>query len=138
MPKAALAGHAEDIEQALKFGLRDSWNAGHFDAAERAFGQFVDAVIDLVGLDRLVTTFLTPSLPAYALLDEIGFLAYRAAELDRDNPLRNGPNKRSRRRRVRSGRHVPVSPASGSPPTRDGRRVPVAPVRVDETACRRT
>jgi hypothetical protein len=88
VPKAgALAGHAEDIEQALKLGLRDSWNAGHFDAAERAFGQFVDAVIDLVGLDRLVTTFLTPSLPAYALLDEIGFLAYRAAELDRENPL---------------------------------------------------
>jgi hypothetical protein len=76
----------QTLVQTLAVGLNNSWRAGHNHATERLLGRFVDAVVDLVGQERLVTTFLTPTLPAYALLEEIGFAAYRMAEADREHP----------------------------------------------------
>jgi hypothetical protein len=82
--------HPGTLDQALAVGLFSAWRAGHADGAERAFSLFLDAVIDLIGHERLSTTFLTAELPALALLDEIGYTSYRVAELDRENPA-GGP-----------------------------------------------
>jgi hypothetical protein len=81
-----VVGHQNTLTQAVTVGLVNSWRAGHFDAAERAVGRFMHAVVDLIGAERLATTFLAPALPAYALMEELGYRAYRRAQADRENP----------------------------------------------------
>jgi hypothetical protein len=81
-----VVGHQNTLTQAVTVGLANSWRAGHFDAAEQAVGRFIRTVVDLIGPERLATTFLAPALPAYALMEELGYRAYRRAEADRDNP----------------------------------------------------
>jgi hypothetical protein len=81
-----VVAYQNTLAQAVTVGLVNSWRAGHFDAADRAVSCFMHAVVDLVGPERLATTFLAPALPAYALMEELGYRAYRRAEADRENP----------------------------------------------------
>jgi hypothetical protein len=79
-------GDPRDLPMALCLGLANSWTAGHRDATDQAIVRFSANVVDLVGHERLTTTFLAAELPAYAALEEIEFAAYRSAELDREDP----------------------------------------------------
>jgi hypothetical protein len=79
-------GDPRDLPMALRLGLANSWTAGHRDAADRVIVRFWADVVDLVGHERLTTTFFVAELPAYAALEEIEFAAYRCAELDREDP----------------------------------------------------
>jgi hypothetical protein len=89
--KGRMVAYPATLDQALAVGLFSAWRAGHADGAERAFSLFLDAVVDLIGHERLSTTFLAADLPALALLDEIGYGSYRAAELDREHPTKRQP-----------------------------------------------
>jgi hypothetical protein len=87
---AAQAGVAgadpADLPMALRLGLANSWLVGHRDATDRAITRFHTDVFDLIGHERLTTTFLAAELPAYAALEEIELAAYRSAEFDREDP----------------------------------------------------
>jgi hypothetical protein len=87
---AATAGSAvgdpRNLAAALRIGLANSWTVGHRDATDRVIRRFHTDVFDLVGHERLTTTFLVAELPAYAALEEVEFAAYTAAELDREQP----------------------------------------------------
>ena len=101
-----LIGDPRRLDQALTIGLGNSWVAGHRAASDAAIGRFAADVDDLVGHERIATTFLTPSLTAEMLLDEIAYAAYRAAEADREHPA------------ARQDRHQPTQPqARGARPT---------------------
>jgi hypothetical protein len=76
----------EGLRTALNFGLAHGWRSGHHQATESVLQAFGEAVEDLVGEERLITTFLVPDLPAHALLEELQYLAYRAVEVDREHP----------------------------------------------------
>jgi hypothetical protein len=132
-----VVAHPATLDQALAVGLFCAWRAGHADGAERAYSLFLDAVVDLIGHERLSTTFLTADLPALALLDDIGYGSYRAAELDRENPAdrpttAGRPTPRHRRpvgyssllglRRLDPDRWAPMHPArrKGTGPGRHG------------------
>jgi hypothetical protein len=79
-------GHPRDLPMALRLGLTSSWMVGHRQATDRAIARFHTDVVDLIGPQRLSTTFLVAQLPAYAALEEIEFAAYRSAEADREDP----------------------------------------------------
>jgi hypothetical protein len=74
------------LRQALAIGLGHAWRSGHDHACDQAIAGFLAAAVDLIGEQRLATTFLLPTLPASSLLDELGYLAYRAGESDREHP----------------------------------------------------
>jgi hypothetical protein len=74
------------LRNAVEIGLANAWRAGHHDGTTRLLNAFDAAVEDLVGHERLATTFITAALPAHALLEEINYLAYRFSERDRENP----------------------------------------------------
>jgi hypothetical protein len=74
------------VKPAVEFGLANSWRAGHFKATTALLEAYGDAVDDLIGQDRLTTTFLTAQLTAHALLHEVDLLAYRFADCDREDP----------------------------------------------------
>ena len=81
-----MAGDSATLAQALKIGLANSWLVGHRDASERAVVRFAVDATDLVGQERLTTTFLTPRMPAYAAMLEFEVAATRVAERDREDP----------------------------------------------------
>jgi hypothetical protein len=79
-------GDPRNLAAALTIGLANSWTVGHRDAADQAIVRFSADVVDLVGHERLTTTFLVAELPAYAALEEIEFAAYCSALIDREDP----------------------------------------------------
>ena len=131
-----LVGDPRRLDQALTIGLANAWRAGHFDATGRVLQLFAAAVIDLVGHERLVTTFLIPTVTGEILLEEINFAAYRVAEHDREHPAPQfTQQQRAARpaaarafgavRRVDPHRRIPTNrharPSTGPGRTRPGR-----------------
>ena len=133
-----LVGDPRRLDQALTIGLANAWRAGHFDATGRVLQLFAAAVIDLVGHERLVTTFLIPTVTGEILLEEINFAAYRVAEHDREHPAPQFMQQQQQRaarpaaarafgalrrvdphRRISTNRHA--RPSTGPGRTRPGR-----------------
>jgi hypothetical protein len=109
-----MAGDSATLVQALKIGLANSWVVGHRDASERAVVRFAVDVTDLVGQERLTTTFLTPMMPAYAALLEFELAATRVAERDREDPPPE-PSHASPGGRPNACRHAPRRPGPTAP-----------------------
>ena len=79
-------GPGENLDVALTLGLSCGWLAGHRDATTRLVEHFSDHITDLVGPDRLTTTFLNAHLTGDDVLRAIETFAYHTAERDQTNP----------------------------------------------------
>jgi hypothetical protein len=79
-------GDTDDLDVALALGLGNGWLAGHRDATQRLTERFADHVAELVGAQKLTTTFLNANLTGDDVVRAFETAAYHAAERDQDHP----------------------------------------------------
>jgi hypothetical protein len=86
---AQLGGWRSDTHQvatAIRFGLASGWRAGHAAAAQAVVEEFIAGVVDQIGREAVITTFLVPATPAYAWLDHVEDAVHAAAGHDLTHP----------------------------------------------------
>ncbi len=74
------------LAASLWLGLEHGWRAGHRAAVAAAVDAFLAEVVDLVGHDSVITTFLDAATPAYMWLEFVADTVMAVAARDEENP----------------------------------------------------
>ena len=77
---------AHQVATAVRFGLASGWRAGHAAATGAVVEDFIAAVVDQIGREAVITTFLVPATPAYVWLDHVEDAVHAAAAADLTSP----------------------------------------------------
>ena len=133
-PVAQLGGWrnaSHQLATAVQFGLGSGWRAGHGAATQALVEDFIAAVVDQIGREAVITTFLVRP-PRLRVARPHRNPVHTAAEARPDPPAaaaRPGPPRRTDGRPARpAGRSAPLTP--GRPAARSpGARPPAGPGR---------
>ena len=123
---------AHQAATAVRFGLASGWRAGHAAATQAVVEDFIAAVVNQIGREAVITTFLVPVTPAYVWLDHVEDAVHTAAAHDLTSPpplpAPARPAAVPAGRPARSGRAFqPLSRIN--PGARPGARPPAGPGR---------
>jgi hypothetical protein len=125
-------GEAHQLATAIRFGLASGWRAGHAAATQAVIEDFIAGVVDQLGREAVITTFLTPATPAYVWLDHVEDTIHGAAAADLTSPpplsapprpaaVPAGRPARTGRAFIPLGRLVPPKAPGARPPAGPGR-----------------
>jgi hypothetical protein len=130
---AQLGGESHRAATAVRFGLASGWRAGHAAATGAVVEDFIAAVVDQIGREAVITTFLVPATPAYVWLDHVEDAVHTAAAADLTHPP--PLPAAGRPAEIPAGRPIPRSGRAFQPLTRinpqapPGARPPAGPGR---------